>query len=230
MKRFLKILACALACGVLFVSQIAAETPEFSLDLGDDYLYFYEDSNLDKAAEITSLSEEDLDELFDDEELVMLALSKDNKRQIRVACYENEISEKIGNFSSRSYAEVRELSDELNVFATGGTFVSRDTVESADAAVNKYIVYSELHTDSGGDYMVTQYITVVDGAFWHITTYAPNHSNIPDVMPHFTVGVESSKASVVFYAVGAVFAVFAAVMLVMYFRERRAERQITIDE
>lgn len=224
MKRIVKAIFCLLLCITAMCALLAAEAPEFSLDLGNNYLYFREGESLEKAAEITGMSEEELNSLFEEEGLLMLVLSEDNTKQIRVACYENEISEKIGDFSNRSYDEVRELSAELfDDFALGGTLVAKDTIQSDAASVDKYMTYSELHTDSGGDYMVTQYITVVDGAFWHIMTYAPNHSNIPDIMPYFTVGEQSGDASKIFYAIGALFAVLAVVALVLYLREKNTQ-------
>ena len=206
---------------------VVAETPDFDLDMGDGYIYFRDGDDLSKAEKITGISTKELQKLFKQENLVMLALSEDNQRQIRVAHYSNELSEKIADLDLLDIKQLAEFRDKLSErLSLDGTLIGTDYVENLDAPINKYVIHTELFSDNGGDYMVTQYVTVKDGAFWHITTYGPNHSNVPDVVPHFSVddgGIDMSK---VFYAVGALFAVLAVMMLILYIKEHRTENSV----
>lgn len=224
MKRVLKIflfVACFMAVTCFNVS---ADAPKFNLDMGSDYLYFRNGDDLKEAAKITGSEERELKKLFDAENVVMLALSKDNLRQIRVAYYTNELSAEIGNLDLLDIKDLAEIKDSLSdKLSLGGENFSADYIENTEAPINKYIICTELFTDSGGDYSVTQYLTVKDGAFWHITTYAPNHSGVPYIIPYFSVEEDGFDTSKILYIIGAVFAVFAVVVFVLYFREKIAE-------
>ncbi len=224
MKRVLKIFLCAVCFLSVVCFNAAADAPKFKLDMGNDYLYFQNGAALKEATKITGREEQELKKLFDAENVVMLALSKDNLRQIRVAYYTNELSGKIGNLDLldiKDLAEIKKsLSDKLSL---GGENFSADYVENAETPIKKYIICTELFTDSGGDYSVTQYLTVKDGAFWHITTYAPNSDAVPNIIPHFSVEEDNLDTSKILYIIGAVFAVFAVVVFVLYFREKIAE-------
>ena len=227
MKRFLRLFLCAAVMMSVICMTVAAETPVFKLDMGDGYLYFREGDDLSRAEKITGTDKDELQKLFDEENLVMLALSEDNLRQIRVSRYTNDLSIKIGDLDLLDNGEVKKIRDELSDdLGLGGTLVGDDYTENTEAPVKKYIIHRELFSDSGGDYNVTQYVTVVDGAFWHITTYGPNHSDVPNVIPHFSVGAESFDWSVVWRVVGVLFGVFAIVVLVLYLRESKAEKKI----
>ncbi len=204
---------------------VSAKTPNFDLDMGKEYLYFCRDDDLENAAKITGEDRRDIEKLFDENNLVMLDLSEDNRHQIRVAHYKNELSEKIRNLDSLPVKELAEFEDKLtDSLALGSEVVEATYIQNTDAPIKNYIVRSEFFTDNGGDYVVTQYVTVVDGAFWHITSYGPNHSNVPSIIPHFSVGKSDFELSKVFYLIGSLFAAFAVVVFVLYLRERRSEK------
>ena len=221
MKRFLKILLCAVICVLAVSISVCAEAPEFSLNLGrDDYRYFKKGDNLKKAAEITGMTEKELSELFERENLLMLVLSEDNARQIKVSYYQNELSKKIGNLAAMETEDVRELAKELYE-ASDSKYIDVTSIDH-----DKYMCFSELLKDSGGDYIAAQYITVVDGYFWHITTYGPPHDNVAVILPYLTIGSDGrSVASTVLHIVSLGFGALAIVMLVLYIVERRKERK-----
>ena len=145
-KRLVIVLVVLLLAGTLSVS---AET--VSLKLPDGFYDYSKEPS--KTAEILSMTETELSEYCAQKNVVLLAVDEENARQIRVTVGETGFSNSLVNLSELTDDKIKSLAPEISGFdGVKGEVVS--------LGAQKFLKVN-LHTqDDGGEYYLTQYITV----------------------------------------------------------------------
>ena len=132
-----------------------------SLKLPNEF-YTYSD---DKAqlSEILGLDEKNLDNYVSENNLIELGANEDNTKQIKYICYADNFSKKIGNISSLADDKIEALiPDIVDVKDAKGKIIEKNG--------QKFIKCDFLSNDNGGEYVIAQYITVVNKKF-HILNF-----------------------------------------------------------
>jgi len=163
-KFLLVFLVVLFICSTFFVS--AKDYGDFSINLPKGYKYALKNDKKTEIADIVGVSKKEIENYFSDGKLEFLAVNSDNTSQIKLSVLEDDFSKKIVSFNNLDDNRLLQLA---NSFFTG----SYDNV-TANAKVvennnHKYLKYSEKLTDSGGQYTVTQFITVYNGKIYRFS-------------------------------------------------------------
>ncbi len=143
-----KLLISTLAIMVMLISFVAA------LEIGDEFYLFGRDNA--ELCTALSMSEKDVESYCKQNKITVLAVNKDNTKQIRKVVSENEFSKKIKNLAVLSNDQIKNLTAELcGMEKVSGKVLEKNTF--------KYLKIEVKSKDSGGEYILTQYITVKDG-------------------------------------------------------------------
>ena len=119
-----------------------------------DNFYVHGEANT-YVSEILGMTEPELKDYVKDNGITYLAVNKNNTKQIRKTEISDAFSKKIGNFLALKDNEILELAEELTGF--------KDVKGTVFEKGNKKFLKLELKTtDSGGEYYLTQYITVAN--------------------------------------------------------------------
>lgn len=121
----------------------------------DETFYVYGEDNKE-ICEILGMTEVELKEYVEYTDITYLAVNKQNTKQIKKTEYEDEFSQKVQNFLSLEDSEILALSPNL----TDMPDIKGEIVEKGG---RKYLKVSAKTEDSGGEYILTQYITVFGG-------------------------------------------------------------------
>lgn len=106
-------------------------------------------SDRDKVAEILGVSEEDLGNIKD----IYLAVNRENSKQIRITTKVTDFSYSVGNISNLSNDKITALiPDIVGMRDVKGDVINKDG--------QKFIKVQLRSSDSGGEYILTQYFTV----------------------------------------------------------------------
>lgn len=129
------------------------------------------------VSEILGMTETELKDYVKDNSITYLAVNKDNTKQIRKTEISDAFSKKIGNFFSLKDSEILELAEELTGF--------KDVKGAVFEKGNKKFLKLELKTtDSGGEYYLTQYITVANSKK-EILSFYTNSGESTDYIEEF---------------------------------------------
>ncbi len=127
----------------------------FNVSAKSQETFYVHGSANNYVSEILGITEAELKDYVKDNNITYLAVNKNNTKQIRKTEISDAFSKKIGNFFALDDNEILELTEEL----TGFKDVNGTVFEKG----NKKFLKIELKTtDSGGEYILTQYITVAN--------------------------------------------------------------------
>lgn len=135
---------------------------------GDFYIYGEQN---EKLAKTIGLKEAELSEYCKENNIVFLAVNSDNSKQIRVDCFETDFANSVVNISALSNDKITELIPNI----TGLDDVRGDIVEKKGQKFIKTELKSE---DSGGGYLLTQYITIANKKNYILSFYT--NENVDD--------------------------------------------------
>lgn len=122
-----------------------------ALSVNLDFYVYSEDA--DRVCEILGMTKEQIDEYCENNAITYLAVDKDNSRQIRKIEISDNLSKEILDLSILDDKKIFALSDELSGFEnTNGSIVKKNDL--------KFYKTEYQSKDSGGEYAVTQYVTV----------------------------------------------------------------------
>lgn len=209
----------------LSVTTVNAAGQPCSMKLGKEYTAVYAGEKTDKVAKLIGISSEELEKYFDDNGVLLIAVNKDNSRQVRLSEIDNEFSELVGDISDMEDNDISEIALELS----GGRSDYKLFFEDGGY---KYIVFSDSRKDSGGNYTVTQFFTVKGGKMYQLSFYEPGDT-VPDEVYNMakTLRVDYGQKSgipvwaALLIGIGiAVFASLAAVMVVGIIKDTRKNR------
>ena len=143
-----KLLIAFSVLSILLISVVSA------IEIGDEFYLYGRDNK--KLAKALSMSESQVDDYYEANDLTLLATNADNTKQIREITTETEFSKTVKNLAVLENSEILKLTKELSGFDdVKGKVVEKDTY--------KYLKIEVKSTDEGGEYYLTQYITVKNG-------------------------------------------------------------------
>ncbi len=209
---------------------VLAATREVSIDVGDEYIFAYSGDKLDSIADTVGMTSDELGDYFEQNGVLFLAADKDNSMQIRISSYENEFAELVGNLSALDDNEITQVADVLSGDENGDFRIFKG---------KKYvfILFTEQLTDSGGDYISQQYITVFGGKIYRISVYMPSDKgtfSFDTIVDTFEINESKTPfplwLTVLFVLGIAVFASVAVVMVIGIVKERRKSKNGNGDE
>lgn len=147
-------------CCFCSVTAVAAEA---SFAPGEKFITVTNDS-ADKSAvaKILGISADDLNSYMKENNVVLLAVDGNNKRQIRLTEKVCKFSKEIKNFS---------LLSDSDILSLAGNLSGSDTAEYDIVSRNeqKFLKARETLLDSGGSYVLTQYITVAGSRIYNLS-------------------------------------------------------------
>ncbi|MBQ3548116.1 MAG: hypothetical protein IJA44_06560 [Clostridia bacterium] len=140
-----KILISVVALIVMLTTVVSA------IEIGDDfYLYGRDDK---KLANALSMTEEEVKSYCQENGINLLAVNSDNTKQIREITRETEFSKTVKNLAVLKNDEILALTYQLcGLENVKGKVIEKDAY--------KYLKIEVSGKDSGGEYILTQYITV----------------------------------------------------------------------
>lgn len=133
--------------------------------IGDDfYLYGRDDK---KLASALSMTEEEVKKYCNDNDITLLAVNKDNTKQIREITRKTEFSKTVKNLAVLKNDEILSLTYQLcGIENVKGKVIEKDAY--------KYLKIEVKGKDSGGEYILTQYITVKNSKTVTLSFYTSN--------------------------------------------------------
>ena len=147
-KLFLIITVLVLSFGIT----VSAEEP-VSLNLPNEF--FIHSKNPQKVADIFNMDATSLTDYCVNNNIMFLAVDSKNTKQIRITVSENEFSNKISNISNMS-------DDKITYLAPDITGIPDVKGEAVNLNGQKFLLVQTKSKDSGGEYILTQYITVAE--------------------------------------------------------------------
>lgn len=139
-----------LILSLIFEVGVSAEST-VSLTLPDGF--YVHSKEPQKTAEILGMTETELADYCQSGSIVYLAVDGENSRQIRVTVGENSFSNSVVNISELTDSKIESLAPEIS----GIDGVRGEAVELNG---QKFLKVQLISNDSGGEYILTQYITV----------------------------------------------------------------------
>lgn len=175
MKKFL-FLTVTLILLLLSAFTASAERPEYSLEIPDGMISAAYGDDLTELAAVFDMNAESLQNYFDQNKVLFLAANPANTCQITLTCTENEFSKNAVSFSLLSEGEINTIANDL----AGDSFDVKDVIQGEDG--NPYIHLEKKLHDSGGDYSVTEYLTVCSSNLFTLSISVAE-LNKPDIKP-----------------------------------------------
>lgn len=188
----------------------------FSLELSalevPEEFYVYNKDN-QKLSETLGMTENELQEYCQKNKITFLAVNPQNTKQVRKIEQSDEFSLKIVNLSVLSDKEILDLTENLaSVPNVSGKVETQNS--------QKYLKIEAQTKDSGGEYILTQYITVKDGIKTVLTFYTEKGESREYVEKVFNsqISVNNIFKIVVLAGIG-LFALLAVVVVVFLIKE-----------
>ena len=140
-----KLLISVVALCVLLTTVVSA------LEIGDDFYLYGRDNQ--KLATALSMTESEIASYCSENFITALAVNKDNTKQIREITQQTEFSKAVKNLAVLSNDEILDLTFQLcGIENAKGKVIEKEAY--------KYLKIEVKGKDSGGKYILTQYITV----------------------------------------------------------------------
>lgn len=187
---------------------VFAASDDYTVKEQDGFTICYGDKNLESAAKIMGISKGELSKKFREDDILFVAVNKDNSIQVRLSRYQTELSKKAEDISAFSDDLLNELFPELKNDNYAKTTIGKTT----------FIKNTENLKDSGGDYTSEQYITIKNGYIYQISVYVSEKAD-KAVADEFVNGIKILNA--VIYSprqkilVGGGIAVFVLLIIIM---------------
>lgn len=173
MTRFkIKTAAVLLFCLAVLGISVSAASREYDIILDDGFTVGYADGNLDGVSGIIGKPSDELRSYCESNGVLFIAVNPDNSIQIRLSAFKSEFSVKAG--------DIRALDSEgLSLFAeslsSGADYTVLETENTA------FLKFTAVLSDSGGDYVSTQYVTLSGGKVYQLSCYNSGNAEAPCV-------------------------------------------------
>lgn len=156
-KRFL--LLCVILCIALGSTVYASQF--FQIKVSDEFLVLGRDD--EKLAEALGISEDEIKD-YCGENVLYLAINKENSKQIRLTAAQNDFTNSVINISNFSNEKISKLVPQI-------TGIDGVRGEIIDKNGQKFIKTEMRSNDSGGEFILTEYITVADKRSFVLSFY-----------------------------------------------------------
>ena len=163
-KSFKKIILTLLTFALFLNITVCAEEL-FSLSLPNEF--YTKPNSPKKVSEILGVSESDLNNYCIENNVYYLAVNKKNTKQIKITVNETAFSSSIINLSNLTDDKILGLTSEIS----GIDNINGDVVNIRG---QKFLKVEFSAKDSGGEYILTQYITACDKKSVIISFYTDN--------------------------------------------------------
>ena len=155
MKRIIALIAVFI---LLFSLTVSADS---SINITPDGEFITE---TEQIAKIIGMDKNELLDFCIENKIVYIAVNKDNSKQIRVTVKENDFSNGIVNINGLSDDKINAvLTDVIGVEGIKGEIINKDG--------QKFIKTEMSSKDSGGDFILTEYITVANKKVYVLSFY-----------------------------------------------------------
>ena len=161
--------AVLLAVVVLFPISAAANASVDMKDIDETFYVFSNASDREKVSKITGEETEDLKEYCSSNGIIYLAVNEDNSKQIIISRTKSNFSEKLGNISFLTDGEIED------VFAEDIKASSKYKLTEKNS--QKFIVFENRYSDSGGKYTLTSFVTVANENLYTLSFYTSENSD-----------------------------------------------------
>ncbi len=211
-----KLLIAVTALAVMLVSVVSA------LEIGDDFYLYGRDNK--KLAAALSMSEAEVTAYCKENSITLLAVNADNTKQIRETTRETEFSKTVNNLAVLSDSEIADLTYQLcGIENVKGRVIEKDAY--------KYLKIEVKSKDSGGEYILTQYITVRGGKSVVLSFYTSGKkdtSYTEDIFNSQFINTSATKGWLT--AALAVLLLICAALSLMIVRDLKAPKREEIEE
>lgn len=150
-KKFL-CLFIALLLTVVCITVAAGTKKEISIDVGEEFFVLGTD---EKAISIFNMPEDQLYDYCAQNDIIYLAVNENRSKQVQVIRSKSQFTETVGNLSLISGEKLESLMPDI----IGTTSLIGEIIEKQG---QKFIVTKAKSADIGGEYTVTQYITIAN--------------------------------------------------------------------
>lgn len=169
----------------------------------------------DKVAEILGITRQELDNYCKQNNIVLLAVDSQNKKQIRINVYKTDFSNSVINLSKMTDNKIIELIPEI----TGLQGIKGNIVSQNE---QKFLRTELKSKDSGGEYLLTQYITVANKSNYILSFYTHIGEDTEYIVNNFekyaksdVFSQQSEKKDYTVYIVAAAFVLFLVTSLII---------------
>lgn len=204
---------------LFFVFSFSAFAESFEINVGSDYTAAYKDGDKEKISALLGIKSEELEKVFEEQNIQYFAVSDDKQIQIRLSVFENDLSAAVIDISTLD-------EDNLEEFAKSVAAENGYGFEEVNSKI--YITFKSEHNDSGGKYSVSHYLTVTNGKIYQLSFYNPSdadESYIGEVLKDFKIKNENSglKPLQTALIIGgiAIFAAAAVIIVISIIRDRK---------
>lgn len=172
--RLFKIISSLIAVMLAVTLSVTAETyPEYTIESPSGFVAAGEHTDKSDLAEILRMTADAVDKYFLDNNIIYFAADSQNRTQIKLSKIMDSFSEKVINFSYLEDDALLKLSDKLfpeleEKSKTETTVLNNNSL--------KFLKRSEAHKDSGGNYVATVYVTVVNGEKYQLSVLCEGES------------------------------------------------------
>ena len=154
-----KLLISVLIIALMLMTVVSA------LEIGDDFYLYGRDNQ--KLCEALSMTDTEIANYCKENYITALAVNKDNTKQIREITRGTEFSKTVKNLAVLKNDEILNLTYQLcGIENAKGKVIEKDAY--------KYLKIEVKGKDSGGEYILTQYITVKNSKIVTLSFYTSN--------------------------------------------------------
>lgn len=212
---FLLVLNLIFFFGILTFAQ---SDNEFQIEIPDGYITAFLADDKTEVANVIGITAKEVDDYFKNNYLEFLSVSEDNTSQIKLSVLADEFSSKIFSFNNLGDEQILKLANSL---FTGSYEQVSDGAKIVRNNSVKFLKYEETLTDNGGEYTVTQYVTVYNGKTYRLSVFiGGQEKNLSDtVFESLTFNQLNeglSPLTKIFIIVGIV--IFAVIIVLSIFR------------
>ena len=205
---------------LIFVFVVFTLTLNVSAKSEEFYVYGQDNSSL---SEILVMSENELEVYVETSNITYLAVNKTNTKQIKKVEYIDDFSKKVQSFLALRDNEILELAEDLS----GIENIKGEVFEKGHY---KFLKVSAKTKDSGGEYVLTQYITVNKGKKEILSFYTTDGEDTKYINEYFKLvfGIKETSATLkALSIIGTVlFSLLAVVVLVAIVKETYGKKEI----
>ncbi len=179
--------------------------------------YVYGKDNIDYFCEIFDMNAGDINDYFEQNNITYFACNKDNTKQIKKIETVDEFSKRVFDMSVLEDDDILDLADELSGF----TGTKGDVIEYEG---RKFLKTEHQTKDSGGNFVLTQYITVEKSKKTVISFYTAENTERAYIWENFKSLVEPQNDYALFLILGVgIFAFVALWIIVLLIKDFKKE-------
>ncbi len=194
----------------------------FTVSANEEFMVYGEDNG--KMKVILGMSDKELEEYIAKNKITYFAINGNNTKQIKRTEFTDSFSKKAVDLSVLGDAEIFELSEDISGFSNA----KGEIINYADF---KFLKFSLGTKDSGGEYTLTQYITVKNAQNIVLSFYTASGENEDYIEKMFREQFKSEVDYKPFIVVVGVilFSLIAVVIVVLIIKDLKKKEVVEAD-